>query len=43
MTQLQFLIVRHRRLLRAAWLIAVLALVACQPDSGGGNGGGDGY
>ena len=44
MAYLQSLIVRHHRLLRAAWLVAVILLAACQPDTNGGaDGGGDGY
>jgi len=42
MTPLQRALLRHRRLVRAAWLIALLVLAACQPDSNGAPGG-DGY
>jgi hypothetical protein len=38
---LQSFIARHRWLLRAVWLVAVLVLAACQPDGNGA--GGDGY
>ena len=40
MTYLELTLIRHRRLLRTAWLVALLALAACQPDT---NGGGNGY
>jgi hypothetical protein len=42
MTSLQDVLVRHRRLVRVAWVIGLLVLAACQPDSNGG-GAGDGY
>lgn len=43
MSRLQLFFVRHQRTLRAAWLVALLVLASCQPDSNGGDPGGDGY
>lgn len=41
MTHLKEILVRHRRIAAAAWLIATLVMAACQPDGNGG--GGPGY
>lgn len=42
-TALQHFLVRHHRLVRVAWLLGLLLLAACQPDSNGGGDPGDGY
>lgn len=38
-TDLKLLALRHRRLLRAAWLVTLVVLAACQNDGSGGDGG----
>lgn len=43
MTILQHFLVRYHRLVRVAWLLGLLGLAACQPDSNGGGDPGDGY
>jgi hypothetical protein len=44
MTHLQRALLHHPRLDRAACLVTLLVLAACQPDSNGGEApGGDGY